>query len=526
MSSKKSFLFIGYSLAFALGLGITRMSFGSVTMPNIFGDHMVLQQNQKIEIWGWALPDEKITVNLEGQTAQTVASKTGTWRVTLPPRTADGKSLVMTVMGSNTIEFKDIKMGEVWLCSGQSNMAWPLSNAFDADLDTLTAKFPDIRLISVPQVGTQEQQKDFKGNWELCTPDSAKSFSAVGFYFGRQLHQVLDVPVGLIDNAWGGSACEAWIARDLLSKDQRYDELLDRWKDIETNYDFDKQVAQYNAKLVKWKTASKKARDNGKTIPRRPRAPRNQLTGQHRPGNLYNGVLKPIIGFPIQGVIWYQGEANSGRAYQYRDLFPLMIQNWRDEWGIGDFAFYWVQLADFMEEGEEPAESNWAELREAQTMTLSKLPNTGQAVIIDIGESNNIHPRNKHDVGKRLARWALAEQYGVKIAYRSPSYHSMIIQDSKIIVTFDHVGTGLKGHDYKEVKGFTIAADNGEFVNAQARILGKDRVEVWSDQITKPKAVRYAWANNPICNLKSMGGLPATPFRTDDRPGLTINSKK
>lgn len=517
--------FLATCLILSLTL-IPNWTSAEVSVPNIFGDHMVLQQNQKIRVWGWATPGEKVTVTLGKSQAVATADQSGDWKVELPPRKADNKPLQLTIAGpENQLKFEDVLMGEVWLCSGQSNMGWPVSNSFDSDLVALSANHPRLRLISVPQVGTQKPQKNFNGQWQKCTPDSVKSFSAVGFYFGRQLHQILDIPVGLIDNAWGGSACEAWVRRDLLEADPTYKELLARWKETEQNYDAEAAQAKYQTQLAKWQTAAAQARKSGKPVPRRPRAPRNPLTGQHRPANLYNGVLKPIIGFPIQGAVWYQGESNAGRAYQYRTLFPLMIQNWRDEWGMGDFAFYWVQLADFRDEKEHPAESDWAELREAQTMTMSKLENTGEAVIIDVGESSDIHPRKKLTVGKRLARWALAKQYGYEIAYRSPLFKSMEIKNNKAVLTFDHVGSGLRNYDFREIKGFTIAAESGEFQPANARIVGKDKVEVWANQVKKPTAVRYAWADNPVCNLISREGLPVTPFRTDQRPGITINNK-
>jgi len=261
-------------------------------------------------------------------------------------------------------------------------------------------------------------------------------------------------------------------------------------------------------------------------VPNQPRAPRNPLTGQHRPGNLYAGVLKPTIGYGIRGAIWYQGESNSGRAYQYRHLFSKMIQHWRDEWKQGDFPFYWVQLADFRNEVDQPQDSAWAELREAQTMTMDKLKNTGEAVIIRLGEGRDIHPRNKQDVGKRLARWALAKDYGIEIPYQSPRYKSMEKKGNKIVVTFDHVGSTLYTFDVNEPIGFTIAGADKKFVNAKARLIGKDKVEVWSDEVKDPASVRYAWADNPICNLQTREGLFVTPFRTDDWDGVTKNVTK
>jgi len=403
-------------------------------------------------------------------------------------------------------------------------MQWPVSAVRDADLEIRSAKLPQIRLITVPQVGTQEPQNDFQGEWKVCSPETVGDFSAVGFFFGRILHQVLGVPIGLIDNSWGGSSCEAWVRRDLLEKDPRYKALLERWKKTEATYDHEKALAAYKTRLEQWKKKAREAKAAGKPIPRRPRPPRNPLIGQHRPGNLYNGVLKPILGYGIRGTIWYQGESNASRAYQYRHLFPLMIQSWRDEWGIGDFPFYWVQLADYRAETAEPKESDWAELREAQTMAM-KLPHTGQAVIIDLGEANDIHPRNKQDVARRLARWPLACQYGLDIVYQSPLYKSMHTKGNKIVITFDHVGGGLVTVDVHDVKGFAIAGKDRKFVWAEARIVGKNQVEVWNDSVSNPVAVRYAWADNPVCNLYSRERLPVTPFRTDDWPGITAENQ-
>jgi sialate O-acetylesterase len=409
-----------------------------------------------------------------------------------------------------------VLVGEVWLCSGQSNMQMAVSGSNDGDLESLSADYPGIRLISVPQVGTQEAQSDFKGQWERCTPESVKGFSAVGYFFGRQLHQTLGVPVGLIDDSWGGSAAEAWVRRDILEKDAKYRPLIERWESIEKNAP--EAVEAYKAAVAK-------AKAEDKPVPKSVQNPENQLRGNARPGNIYNGVLKPTIGYGIKGAIWYQGETNAGRAYQYRDLFPLMIKSWRDEWGIGDFPFYWVQLADYRAEKPKPAESDWAELREAQTRTLA-LPNTGEAVIVDLGEGQDIHPRNKQDVAKRLVRWALAKDYGVKVPYQSPTYKSMETKDGKVVLTFDHVGGGLKAFDFPEVRGFAVAGSDKAFVWAKAKLVGKNKVEVWSDEVSDPAAVRYAWADNPGCNLYSREGLPVTPFRTDDWPGLTVNAVK
>jgi sialate O-acetylesterase len=438
--------------------------------------------------------------------------------VTLQPLVAGGPH-TLTIQGKTTLRFEDVLVGEVWICSGQSNMQWPVDRANDADLEKRTAKFPKIRLISVPQVGTQVQQTNFDGKWQLCSPETVGEFSAVGYFFGRQLHQTLDLPIGLIDNAWGGSACEAWIRRDLLRADPLYKALLGRWAELEEHPAEAK--AAYEKALAEWQPVAARAKAEGTRVPPQPQNPEARLRGNARPGNIYNGVLKPTIGYGIRGVIWYQGESTASRAYQYRELFPLMIRSWRDEWGQGDFPFYWVQLADFMAEKPDPGDSTWAELREAQTGTLSRLPATGQAVIIDLGEAQDIHPRNKQDVAKRLARWALARDYGIPIPYRSPSYTGMELQGNKIVVRFDEVGAGLKAFDVAEPRGFAVAGEDRRFGWAQAKLVGPDAVEVWSEGVERPVAVRYGWADNPSCNLYGGTGLPVTPFRSDDWPAVT-----
>ena len=513
------------NLAGASGLIVSALfstARAEVKLPAIFGSHMVLQRDLADKVWGKADAGEEVTVTIGDQSKKATADDKGKWSVTLDPLNAGGPH-VLTVKGKNTVTFEDVLVGEVWICSGQSNMQWDLSQANDGDLEALAANFPKIRLISVPQIGTQEPKDDFKGKWELCTPATAKTFSAVGFLFGKQLYQTLDVPIGLIDDSWGGSAAEAWVKRDVLEKDERFKPLMDRWVAIEK--DRDAMKAKYEEALAKHKEAAAKAKAEGKTAPRAPQSPNDLLGGNSRPGNIYNGVLKPTIGYGIKGAIWYQGESNAGRAYQYRDLFPLLIQSWRDEWGVGDFSFYWVQLADFLPEKSEPGDSSWAELREAQTMTMSRLKNTGQAVIIDIGEGQDIHPRNKQDVAKRLARWALAKDYGVQVSYQSPTYKSLEVTDGKAIVTIDHVGGGLKPYDFPEIKGFTIAGKDRKFAKAKAKLIGGDKVEVSAEGVSEPVSVRYGWADNPVCNLYGRNGLPLTPFRTDDWAGVTADAK-
>jgi sialate O-acetylesterase len=463
-----------------------------VRMPAIFSDHMVLQRDLANPVWGWADAGEDVVVVLGDQKKTAHADDKGKWRVVLDPLPVGGPHKIVIEGKKSRIAIDDVLVGEVWICSGQSNMQQAVNSTKDADLTKYTAHYPNLRVITVPILGTQEPQDDFKGSWQATTPDTVGGFTAAGYYFALTLHQALGIPIGLIHDSWGGSACEAWVPRELFDADPQYQPLMDRWRDIEAK-----------------------------------KSDENLLKGNARPGNLFNGMLKPVIGYGIRGAIWYQGESNAGRAYQYRQMFPLMIKAWRDAWQQGDFSFYWVQLADFTPEPAAPGDSDWAELREAQTMTQS-LPKTGQAVIIDIGEANDIHPRNKEDVGERLARWALAKDYGVDIVCRSAEYKSMEKQGNKIIVSFDFVAGELKPFDISEIRGFTIAGEDRKFVVAQAKVLDNDKtkVEVWSDQVANPAAVRYAWANNPVCNLRSSANLlPVTPFRTDDWPGVTANAK-
>jgi sialate O-acetylesterase len=499
-------------------------------LPAIIGDNMVLQQKQANPVWGWDAPGTEVKVTFAGQTKTAKAGVDGKWTVKLDAVPANAQPATITIKGSSTKELKNVLVGEVWICSGQSNMGFNLSSVWDADLDIAQAKFPQIRLISVPQVGTQEIQDDFKGQWEECSPANAGQFTAVGYHFGRVLHEMLGVPVGLIDNAWGGSACEAWVKRDVLEKDPRFAAISARWKQIESTFTqeaFDKQVAEHKEKVAAWGKARAEAAKAGTffTTPA-PRGPQNLMIGQGRPGNLYAGVLHPTIGYGIKGVIWYQGESNASRAKEYGELFPFMIEHWRKEWKQGDFPFYWVQLADFKPYQTEPGESDWAELREAQTLTMSKLAKTGQCVITDLGEANDIHPKNKRDVAERLARWALVKDYGQKLPYRSPEFKDAKFDGGKALLTFDFAPGGLRTVDTDDVKGFAICGEDKKWVWAKASIIGgskkgTNQIEVSAEGVAKPVAVRYAWADNPVCNVYSAEGLPVTPFRTDHFPMIT-----
>ncbi len=501
-------------LAFSVCLPLAARA--ELKLPAIIGDNMVLQQKQADQIWGWDTPGTEVTVSFGAQTKTAKADDKGKWTLKLDPVPASAKPAVLTIKGTSTKELKNILVGEVWICSGQSNMQFAVNSAIDADLEIATAKYPEIRLISVPNVGTQEPKDDFKGAWSECSPQTVPGFSAVGYFFGRSLHQTLNVPVGLINDSWGGSAAEAWVRRDVLEKDPRFKTLMEKTVSQERAATLPATKAKYEADLAAWKKLADQANKEHKLAPRGPSNPESWLTGNARPGNIYNGVLLPTIGYGIKGAIWYQGESNAGRAYEYGYLFPLMIQHWRDEWKQGDFPFYWVQLADFMAETPEPGDSAWAELRESQTKTQNAIKNGGQAVIIDIGEGKDIHPKNKRDVAERLVRWALAKDYGVKLVYRSPEFKSLEVQGGKAVITLDTFGSSLQTFDVKEVRGVAICGEDKKLVWADAQIVAGNKIEASSPKVAKPIAVRYAWANNPVCNLYNKEWLPVTPFRSDD----------
>ena len=510
---KKSFLFI-----LASSLAISAQA--ELRLPAIIGDHMVLQQKQANPIWGWDAPGTKVTVTFAGQTKSAEADAEGKWTVSLDAVPANEQPQALVVEGSSKRELSDVLVGEVWICSGQSNMGFTLKGDTNGDLEAAASTLPNLRLITVPNVGTQELKTDFRGEWKSSTPESATRFSAVGFLFGRYLHEILHVPVGLIDDSWGGSAAEAWVRRETLEKDPRFAALVESTRKREAELQTEEAKAAYTAALAKWKEAAERAKAEGKPAPRQPAAPAAWLTGNARPGNIFNGVVNPTKPYGIKGIVWYQGESNASRAAEYGDLFPFMIEQWRKEWNQGEFPFYWVQLADFKAEQANPGESDWAELREAQTQSM-KLPHTGQAVIIDLGEGKDIHPRNKHDVAARLVRWALAKDYGMAIPYRSPEFKAVNFEGAKATVTFDCFGSSLRAFDVAEPVGFAICGEDKVWQWAKGKVVGKDQVELSSDKVPAPVAVRYAWADNPVCNMYSETGLPVTPFRTDDFPMVT-----
>jgi sialate O-acetylesterase len=492
----------------------------AVKLPAIISDRMVLQQQSNAPIWGTAYPGERVLVkgSWQQQCVTTTADPNGRWQVYVKTPPAGGP-YTMSINGKNSIVLKDIWVGEVWLCSGQSNMEMSVKKAANADATIAGANDKHIRLFRVPHIVAEVPQSDCNGKWELCNSQTVANFSAVAYFFGRELRKELRVPVGLIQSSLGSTAAEAWMSRDALKSNPAFAPLLEHWEGVIAAYP--QAMLKYQKNLAAWEDTAAKAKAIGKK--ERSAKPKPPVGPTHRcvPSGLYNGMIAPLIHFCLRGVIWYQGETNAVRAYQYRTLFPALIKSWRSDGGQGDFPFYYVQLANMRDAKPEPSDSEWAELREAQLMTLS-LPNTGMAVTIDIGEANNIHPRNKQEVGRRLALWALARIYDRKITYSGPIYKSMKIEGKNIVISFDHLDGGLKASGDGVLRQFAIAGIDKKFVWAQAQIVG-DTVVVGSTAVDKPVAVRYAWAMNPAgCNLYNCAGLPASPFRTDDWPGLTV----
>ncbi len=497
-------------------MALSASSSANVRLPSLVGEGMVLQQGPTARVWGWADAGEPVKVTMAGASVTTKACPGGKWSVDLPLPPAGGPYTV-TIAGYNTIVLRDVLVGEVWVCSGQSNMAWPVERVDNAEAEIALANYPGIRLFSVPRLTSQTPWDDVEGAWVRCSPETVPTFSAVGYFFGRCVHLNAHVPVGLINTSWGGTPAEAWTERSWLEANPMYRPALANWDNLMLQYP--DAIKTYNEKTIpEWEAAVAKAKAEGKSEPKKPSAPVGP-DHPHRPANLYNAMIAPLTPFRIRGAIWYQGEANAPRAWEYRDLMPRMIRCWRDAWDCGDFPFLLVQLANYMAADEQPTMAPWPELREAQLMTLG-LTNTGMAVTIDIGNPGDIHPRNKQDVGRRLALWALASCYGQDVECSGPLYESMTVEFDRIRVFFTHVGDGLVSKGGGPLTGFAIAGADGRFVWANAEIEG-DTVVVWSDQVPSPVAVRYAWGNNPSCNLYNAAGLPASPFRTDTWKGVT-----
>jgi sialate O-acetylesterase len=483
---------------------------------NLFSDHAVLQSGVSVPVWGTASPGEQVTVSLGDQKQTAAADADGKWMVHLSALQPGGP-LEMTIAGNNSITVYDVLVGEVWIGSGQSNMEFPVGKSptvgayngvTNMEQEIAAADHPTLRMYRVKTNTSAAPQDDTVGQWEVCTPDTVKAFSAVGYFFSLDLQKQLNVPVGVIDSSFGASTAEAWVSKPVMDGDPRMAGLM---KDFQTalNAYAARGPAPAPAVAATTQPTTRGARGRGGRG-RGPRGPADPNHNQHNPTVLWNGMVHPLEPYAIRGVIWYQGESVLGGTAGDK-LYPAVMENlvtsWRKEWGEGDFPFYVCQLAG------QDAGSNNPIIRESQAAVLS-LAKTGMAVTIDIGEQKFVHPKDKQDVGDRLSRIALANVYGKPIEYSGPAYQSMSVEGSAVRVHFTHLGGGLvaKGGD---LQTFVIAGSDGNFVPATAKIDG-DSVVVSSPDVPSPANVRYAWMNWPAgCNLYNAAGLPAAPFRTD-----------
>jgi sialate O-acetylesterase len=497
-------------VALLLSAGTLR---AEVKCASVFGDHMVLQREASVRFWGTAEPGEQVTVKVGAQTKIAATDAGGKWLISLDPMPAGGP-VGVEVQGKNAVKFQDVLIGDVWVCSGQSNMEFPVKRAQDADKDIAAAADPSIRLFSVGRKPSSKPLTSTEGSWAICGPETVPDFSAVGYFFGRDLHKQLGIPVGLIHSSWGGTLAEAWTDRQALEANPDFAPILERDKPY---------IAEYPAALKRYEAQVAALTARGQTDKikklRKPQAPEDN---PNIPSALYNGMIAPLQPFAIKGAIWYQGESNRGRAYQYRTLLPAMITSWRKAWGEGDFPFLIVQLPEYGKNTPE-GDSQWAELREAQWLTAKNLPNVGIAVAMGLGDPANIHPLKKQEVGRRLVLVAEKQVYGKDVIDSGPAYKSMKVDGDKVEVSFDSMGGGLEAQGGK-IEGFTIAGDDHKFVPADAKI-ESDHVVVSAPGVPHPVAVRYGWANSPTCTLYGKAGLPAAPFRTDDLAVSTVDAK-
>ncbi|MGQ9731094.1 MAG: sialate O-acetylesterase [Candidatus Zipacnadales bacterium] len=492
--------------------------YAEVRLPHIFSHHMVLQRDMELPVWGWAEPGEEVQVKLaERPAVRTTAGEDGRWSVLLPPMEAGGP-VTLTVTGRNTLTVEDILVGEVWLCSGQSNMEWPVSASENAEQEVAAANYPQIRHIKIPRVPASFPQEDFEATWQVCSPETAGSFTAVGYFFGRYLHQELKVPIGLVNSSWGGTRIEPWIPpRGFTGIEALQD--LDRQLTLKDprSAEYKQALADYLAQTEAWLAKARTALEQ--EAPLEPLAPYPEalkpFTEHQQPTTLYNGMIYPLVPYALRGAIWYQGESNHGEGMLYTEKMRALINGWRAVWQQPDMPFYYVQIAPYLYGAEDPyvLPQFW----EAQAAALA-IPHTGMAVIHDIGNLNDIHPRNKQEVGKRLALIALAKTYGQeKLVYSGPTFRELKLEGTRLRVYFDHVGGGLKSRDGAPLNWFEIIGRETDFCPAEAVIEG-DSVVLSSPEVPDPVAVQFAWHKTATPNLMNAEGLPAVPFRAGEVP--------
>ncbi len=504
-------LFTPQSTALA-GLGV----------PSFFTDHMVLQRDKPIRIWGEADAGEQVTVTLGDHVSRAKTGADGRWSAQLGSLDANATGQTITIRsGTESVTIHDVLIGEVWFASGQSNMAFTLRGARDSAEEIAAADHPGVRMFLAKPTPAATLQTDIQGEWNVSSPSTAGSFSAVAYFFALNLHRELNVPVGVIKSAWGGKPCETFTSAEALATVPFGRELLAQLKKAADAFEPDAAQEKYEKALARWEAATATvraenrglSRDKRKRLPRKPAAPRNPLVTEGQPAVLFNGMIHPFVGYTMRGAIWYQGEANAkpGKAEHYHQMYSLMIRDWRKHWQ-DEFSFLTVQLANFRPSTSDAgATSDWATVQNAQRLTLA-VPRTGLAVINDVGEEKNIHPKDKQTVGYRLALWALANDYHRDIVFSGPLYRSHSIERSEVRVTFDHTGEGLKSRDGKPLNRFEVAGSDGKWHWATARI-EDNTVIVRCPEVAKPVSVRYAWADNPEgANLVNSANLPASVF--------------
>jgi len=489
-------------------LGLKLTANAQVKLPALVSDNMVLQQNTKVNLWGWASPNEKVNIlpGWQNTSLEIVADSNGNWKTTVNTPIGSEKTYDIVIEASNKIILKNILIGEVWICSGQSNMYFPVgkeegtwkTGVKNYEEEIQNANFPSIRLFTVLTKASPKPLQDVTGSWKICSSENIKTFSAVAYFFGRDLYQNLKVPIGLIASSWGGTKAEAWTSQTVLEENPEFLPILEQ--DAKNEKLFQEKLETYYADLKKERIANNN--NLSKTELKKPKKEENKTSYV-----LYNAMLHPLINYTMKGVIWYQGESNAEKAFLYRSLFPAMVKSWRNDWKQGDFPFYYVQIAPH--KGQNP------DIREAQLLSLSKINNSGMVVTTDVGNETNIHPIDKQTVGYRLALIARAKTYGEnKLVYSGPVYNHMKIKKDRVQLFFDGVDSGFKKPS-KDLKEFEIAGADQLFYPAVAKIDGKT-ILVSSSKVKNPTAVRFAWKAVPQPNLFNNENLPASPFRTDD----------
>lgn len=486
-------------------------------IPAVIGDNMVLQRGMNAPIWGWAETGDEVTVTVDGQTVTTQTNAEGKWFVKLPELAPPGPYSISISNGDDIITLKNVLVGDVWICSGQSNMDMGINQVHGGKQAVETADYPNIRLLHIPMVTSGYEKDDVSSSWKVCSPETLEQggfwgagFSAVAYFFGREIHEEIDVPVGLVHTAWGGTRIEPWTPPVGFTS---VESLQDIAKAIErTSPDHRKNMAKAVTDIESWIPEAKQALESGAMVPSPPEWPKHELDNNVQPTGIYNAMIHPLVPFGIKGAIWYQGESNRGDVL-YTAKMEALITGWRKVWDQGDFPFYYVQIAPFRYGDNNDYTMKMWEMQ-SEAMAIAE---TGMAVTTDLVDNlNDIHPQNKEDVSKRLARWALAKTYGKNdIVYSGPIYKSMEKVDGKIRLHFDFADAELKSRDGEPLNWFTIAGEDKKFVRAQAEIDGQT-VVVQSDEVKNPVAVRFGWNQEADPNLINGAGLPASPFRTDD----------